>query len=158
MDGQLSDTTMTIQEKVNFSHSAFAHLQREFQIRTVEDGCRTVSVHFYYGQLVGVINNVLTSIRTFATNIRDPDKIASYIKHRRALNPQCPYVASFHEAQNNLRDIEKDTRYMHDYFLGRIRAMEVPGASQDIGSVMPLTWSCNLSLAPLPKIAVLLSG
>ncbi len=60
MDGHLSDTTMTIQEKDNFSHSAFAHLQREFQIPTIEDG-RTVSVHFYYGQLVGVITNVLTA-------------------------------------------------------------------------------------------------
>jgi hypothetical protein len=106
MDGHLSDTMMTIQEKNSFSHSSFVNLQREFQIPTVEEG-RSVSVHFYYGQLVGVINNVLTSRRTFATNMRNPDKIDAFIKHRCALNPQCPYVTSFHEAQNNLRDIEK---------------------------------------------------
>ncbi len=57
MDGHLSNTMMTIQEKNNFSHISFTNLQREFQIPTVEEG-RTVSVHFYYGQLVGVINNV----------------------------------------------------------------------------------------------------
>ncbi len=42
------------------------------------------------------------------------------------------YVANFHEAQNHLRDIEKDARHMHDFFMGRIRAMETPGASRDV--------------------------
>ena len=92
MDGHLSDTMMTLQEKNNFSHIAFIDLQREFQIPTVEEG-RVVSVHFYYGQLVGVINNVLTSRRTFAINLRDADKIAAFIKYKRSLDPQCPYVA-----------------------------------------------------------------
>jgi hypothetical protein len=38
IDGHFSDTMMTIQEKNNFSHSAFVNLQREFQIPTVEEG------------------------------------------------------------------------------------------------------------------------
>jgi hypothetical protein len=58
----LADTLQTIQEKNIFSHIAFVNLQREFQIPTVEEG-RIVSVHFYYGQLVGIVNNVLTSRR-----------------------------------------------------------------------------------------------
>ena len=62
LDGHLSYTLQTIQEKNNFSHNAFANLQREFQIPTVEEG-RIVSVHFYYGQLDGIVNNVLTSRR-----------------------------------------------------------------------------------------------
>jgi hypothetical protein len=131
MDGHLSDTSMTTQEKDNFSHSTFADLHREFEIPTVEDG-RSVSVHFYYGQLVNVINNVLTSRRTFAITARDHEKIDAYIKHRRALDPMDMYVASFHEAQTHLRDIENDARHMHDYFMRRIRLMEVPGASRDI--------------------------
>jgi hypothetical protein len=131
MDGHLSDTTMTTQEKDSFSNSTFADLQREFDIPTVEDG-RSVSVHFYYRQLVNVINNVLTSRRTFNITARDHEKIDAYIKHRRVLKPTDLYVASFHEAQNRLRDIEKDARHMHDFFMGRIRAMEVPGASRDV--------------------------
>jgi hypothetical protein len=131
MDGHLSDTLMTTQEKDNFSHSTFADLHREFEIPTIEDG-RSVSVHFYYGQLVNVINNVLTSRRTFAITARDHEKIDAFIKHRRALDPTDMYVANFHEAQTHLRDIEKDARHMHDYFLRRIRGMEVPGASKDI--------------------------
>ena len=131
MDGHLSDTKMTTQEKDNFSHSAFADLQREFAIPTVEDG-RSVSVHFYYGQLVNVINNVLTSRRTFNITARDHEKLDAYIKHRRALDPADPHVASFHEAQRHLRDIENDARHMHDFFLNRIRAMEAPGAPRDV--------------------------
>jgi hypothetical protein len=131
MDGHLSDTMMTTQEKDNFSHSAFADLQREFEIPTVEEG-RSVSVHFYYGQLVNVINNVLTSRRTFNINARDHEKIDAYIKHRRALDPMDLYVDNYHEAQKHLRDIENDARTMHDFFMGRIRAMETPGTSRDI--------------------------
>ncbi len=124
MDGHSTDTMMTIQEKNNFSHISFIDLQREFQIPTVEEG-RTVSVHFYYGQLVGVINNVLTSRRTFATNLRDADKIDAFIRYKRSLDPQCPYVTRYLEAQRNIRDIETDARDMHDFFLRRIQAMQV---------------------------------
>jgi hypothetical protein len=131
MDGHLSDTTMTTQEKDNFSLSTFADLQRKFEIPTVEDG-RSVSVHFYYGQFVSVINNVLTSRRTFNINARDQEKIDAYIKHRPALDPMDLYVDNYHEAQKHLRDIEKDARDMHDFFMGRIRAMETPGASHDV--------------------------
>jgi hypothetical protein len=130
MDEQASDTMMALQEKNNFSHSSFVDLQREFQIPTVEEG-RVVSVHFYYGQLVGVINNVLTSRRTFAINLRDADKIAAFIKHKRSLDPQCPYVARYLEAQNNIRDIERDARPMHDYFMRRIQIMQVQDAPPD---------------------------
>ncbi len=91
-----------------------------------------MSVHFYYGQLLNVINNVLTSRRTFSTAARDQEKIDTYIKHRCALDPADLYVANFHEAQINLRDIEKDARNMHDFFMGRIRLMEMPGASRDV--------------------------
>ncbi len=128
--GHLSDTTMTTQEKDNFSHSTFADLQREFDTPTVEDG-RSVSVYFYYGQLVNVINNVLAS-QTFNINARNHEKIDAYIKHRRALDPMDLYVNNYHEAQNHLRDIEKDARHMHDFFMGRIRAMETPGDSRDV--------------------------
>ncbi len=111
---------MTTQEKDNFSHPTFADLQRKFDIPTVEDG-RFVSVHFYYGQLVNVINNVLTSRRSFNITARDHEKIDAYIKHRRALDPTDLYVANFHEAQNHLRDIEKDSRSMHDFFMAHSR-------------------------------------
>jgi hypothetical protein len=130
MDGRLADTMLTIQEKNHFSHIAFLNLQREFEIPTVEEG-RTVSVHFYYGQLVGVINNVLTSRRTFAITLRDADKIDAFIKYKRSLDPQCPYVAHFFEAQRNLKDIETDARHMHDFFLGRVQAMQILNAPPD---------------------------
>ncbi len=124
MDGHLADTMLTIQEKNHFSHISFLDLQREFEIPTVEEG-RTLSVHFYYGQLVGVINNVLTSRRTFAITLRDADKIDAFIKYKRSLDPQCPYVAHFFEGQRNLKDIETDARHMHDFFLRRVQAMQV---------------------------------
>jgi hypothetical protein len=130
MDGRLADTMATIQEKNHFSHIAFLNLQREFEIPTVEEG-RTVSVHFYYGQLVGVINNVLTSRRTFAITLRDADKLDTFIKYKRSLDPQCPYVAHFFEAQRNLQDIETDARHMHDFFLGRVQAMQILNAPPD---------------------------
>ena len=130
MDGVLADTMLTIIEKNHFSHISFLDLQREFQIPTVEEG-RTVSVHFYYGQLVGVINNVLTSRRTFAINLRDADKIDAFIRHKRSLDPQCPYVARFFEAQRNTKDIETDARNMHDFFLRRIQAMQVRNTPSD---------------------------
>ena len=130
MDGRLADTMATIQEKNHFSHIAFLNLQREFEIPTVEEG-RTVSVHFYYGQLVGVINNVLTSRRTFAITLRDADKLDAFIKYKRSLDPQCPYVAHFFEAQRNLKDIETDARQMHDFFLGRVQAMQILNAPPD---------------------------
>ena len=129
-DGRLVDTMATIQEKNHFSHISFLDLQREFEIPTVEEG-RTISVHFYYGQLVGVINNVLTSRRTFATTLRDADKIDAFIKYKRSLDPLCPYVARFFEAQRNLKDIETDARHMHDFFLGRVQAMQVLHAPSD---------------------------
>ncbi len=151
MDGHLSDNTMmTIQEKNNFCHPAFANLQREFQIPTVEEG-RSVSVHFYYGQLVGLINNVLTSRRTFSVTLRDADKIDAFIKRRRALDPQCPYVEKFHVAQNNIRDIEKDARNMHDFFLKRVRAMEVLNAPQD-------AWISEASYRELQSLATIPSA
>ena len=130
MDGRLADTMLTIQEKNHFSHIAFLNLQREFEIPTVEEG-RTVAVHFYYGQLVGVINNVLTSRRTFAITLRDADKLDAFIKYKRSLDPQCPYVAHFFEAQRNLKDIETDARHMHDFFLGRVQAMQILNAPPD---------------------------
>ena len=145
MDGHLSDTLMTTQEKDNFSHSEFAGLQREFGIPTVEDG-RPVSVHFYYGQLLNVINNVLTSRRTFITTARDQEKLDAYIKHRCASDPADLYVANYREAQNNLRDIEKDARHMHDFFLDRMRLMEVPGASRDV-------WISEASYLELQSLA-----
>ena len=130
MDGLLADTMLNIMEKNLYSHNSFLDLQREFQIPTVEEG-RTVSVHFYYGQLVGVINNVLTSRRTFAINLRDADKIDAFIRHKRSLDPQCPYVARFFEAQRNTKDIETDARHMHDFFLRRIEAMQVRNTPSD---------------------------
>ncbi len=157
MDGHLTDTMMTIQEKNNFSHISFIDLQREFQIPTVEEG-RTVSVHFFYGQLVGVINNVLTSRRTLAINLRDADKIDAFIRHKRSLDPQCPYVARYLEAQNNIRDIERDARPMHDFFLRRIQAMQVLNTLLTIGSVTHPTWNCNPSLGPPPETVILLWG
>ena len=157
MDGHLPDTQMTTQEKDNFSHSTFADLHREFEIPTIEDG-RSVSVHFYYGQLVNVINNVLTSRRTFAITARDHEKIDAYIKHRRALDPMDMYVATFHEAQTHLRDIEKDARHMHDYFLGRSVAWKYLVPLVIFGSVKHRTWNYNLSLESTPKTVVLLWG
>ncbi len=124
MDGHLTDTMLTIQEKNHFSHISFIDLQREFQIPTIEEG-RTVSVHFYYGQLVGVINNVLTSRRTFAINLRNADKIDAFTRYKRSLDPQCPYVARYLEAQRNIKDIETDARHLNDFFLRHIQAMQV---------------------------------
>ena len=91
----------------------------------------SIGIKIFYGQLVGVINNVLTSRRTFAINLRDADKIDAFIRHKRSLDPQCPYVARFFEAQRNTKDIETDARDMHDFFLRRIQAMQVRNTPSD---------------------------
>ncbi len=83
--------------------------------------------------------------------MRDADKIDAFIKHRRALNPQCPYVEKFHEAQNNMRDIEKDARNMHDFFLRHVRAMEVLNAPQD-------AWISEVSYRELQALATIPSA
>ena len=123
LNGRDVDTMQTIQEKNKFSHVAFVHLQRDFAIPTVEEG-RTVSLHFYYGQLVGVINNVLTSRKTFLPNLRDADKLEAFMKYKRTLNPHCPYVSRYLDAQDTIRDIEGDARRLHDGFMQRIQAMQ----------------------------------
>ncbi len=130
VDGHLVDTLQTIQVKNNFSHVSFVNLQREFAIPTVEEG-RAVSLHFYYGQLVGIINNVLTSRRTFVIHLRDADKLEAFIKYKRTLNPQYPYVACYLNAQDTMRDIERDARRMHDNFMQRIQAMQVQNIPPD---------------------------
>ena len=130
MESRDADTMQTIQEKNNFSHVSFAHLQKEFSIPTVEEG-RTVSLHFYYGQLVGVINNVLTSRKTFLPNLRDADKLEAFVKYKRAVNPHCPYVARYLDAQDTIRDIERDSRRLHDSFMQRIQAMQGPNTPPD---------------------------
>ena len=56
------------------------------------------------------------------------------------------YVDNYHEAQKHLRDIEKDARDMHDFFMGRIRAMETPGASRD-------TWISEVSYLELQSLS-----
>ncbi len=83
--------------------------------------------------------------------MRDADKIDAFITHRRALNPQCPYVEKFHEAQNNIRDIEKDARNMHDFFLKCVRAMEVLNAPQD-------AWISEASYGELQSLATIPSA
>ncbi len=48
-----------------------------------------------------------------------------------ALDPQCLYVTRYLEAQNNIRDIERDARPMHDFFSRHIQAMQVPNTPPD---------------------------
>jgi hypothetical protein len=55
---ETNNPTDSVREKNVYDHSEFHDLQRKFSIPNHAQG-RTVSVHFYYGKLLGVLNNVV---------------------------------------------------------------------------------------------------
>jgi hypothetical protein len=46
------------------------------------------------------------------------------MKYKRTLNPHCPYVSRYLDAQDTIRDIDSDARRLHDGFMQRIQAMQ----------------------------------
>jgi hypothetical protein len=55
---ETNNLSKSVLEKNEYDHTEFHNLQREFGIPNWAQG-RTVSVHFYYGKLLGVLNNVV---------------------------------------------------------------------------------------------------
>ncbi len=116
-----------MREKNEYDHTEFHDLQREFGIPNWAQG-RTVSVHFYYGKLLGALNNVVRARDSFHINSGDEAKLEEYKRYRRTLDPNCPKLRDFDTATENLDHIAKKSNEMETTFLNGFAAMEVANA------------------------------
>jgi hypothetical protein len=116
-----------VREKNEYDHTEFHDLQREFGIPNWAQG-RTVSVHFYYGKLLGALNNVVRARDSFHINSGDEAKLEEYKRYRRTLDPNCPKLRDFDTATENLDHIAKKSNEMETTFLNGFAAMEVANA------------------------------
>ncbi len=121
------DACHSVRQRNDYRHSSFSELHMEYGIPNLEQG-RTVSVHFYYGKVIGVINSAR---RLFAPTQSDPRKITEYTNYYSLnINPRCQKVQDFEIAEKNLKHITNDSRDAHDAFMEAFTEMEVIGGSR----------------------------
>jgi hypothetical protein len=90
------------ERKNNETHDGYHNLRLDLGVPGPEE--RTCSVHFYYGKVLGCINNTLQKRANFRKHPSDNRKINSFIKH---LWENEPSVVEFLAAERNLRKMEE---------------------------------------------------
>jgi hypothetical protein len=94
------DECMSRKDKEN--HDGYHNLRLDLGIPGPDE--RTCSVHFYYGKVLGCINNTLQKRANFRKHPSDNRKINGFIKH---LGKNESSVVAFLSAERNLRKMEE---------------------------------------------------
>jgi hypothetical protein len=84
------------------THESYHNLRLDLGIPGSDE--RTCSVHFYYGKVLGCINNTLQKRARFRKHHSDEWKIDAFIKH---LGKNEETVVAFLGAERNLRKMEE---------------------------------------------------
>jgi hypothetical protein len=84
------------------THDGYHNLRLDLGIPDPDE--RTRSVHFYYGKVLGCINNTLQKRAKFQKHPSDYKKINSFIKY---LGENEPSVVTFLSAERNLQKMEE---------------------------------------------------
>ena len=83
-------------------HPNYASLQEDLGMP--HSHARRYSIHFYYGKLLGAINNILRKRASFRRHPQDQKKIAAFCAH---LGSGDPSVVSFLGAERNMKRLNE---------------------------------------------------
>jgi hypothetical protein len=92
-------------------HLNYSNLQIDLEIP--RSHARRYSLHFYYGKLLGAINNILRKRASFRKHPQDQKRIAAFCAH---LGNGDPLVVSFLGAERNLKRINERSPCVTEQF------------------------------------------
>ena len=107
------------------THTSFHNLQMDLGIPGPND--RVYSVHFYYGKVLGCINNVLRKRANFHKRPTDNRQINALIKH---LGKDDPEVKAFLTAEKHLRKLNEKSPCVTLEFQTAYSKLSLPNAEQ----------------------------
>jgi hypothetical protein len=112
-------------KKDSETHEGYHNLRLDLGIPGSDE--RTCSVHFYYGEVLGCINNTLQRRARFRKHPSDNCKIDDFIKHLGKIDET---VVEFLRAEGNLRKMDERSPCVIKKFEGAYSNLRQPNAVQ----------------------------